>query len=422
MQRSWSRLESHVPEPNFSRFYVLGILLATLCYQAVLCFLNTKGLRASTAIVGVSEVLIYAACIPILVRPIWPQAVLVLVVVVANVFLLSLVRQGLDFKAIRDMLIPIFFIWLGRNVGTLEIAERILKIAICIVLVFGLFELLAVDLYTRLFDIFSYYASQGSVAESSAMYVGQKLQLNGFRPEGIGRTLLPALLGNHRISSIFLEPVSFGNFAVLLAAWGLAKPREELRSMLFYLGCAMIFITLADSRFGLGMIFILMFLRWAMDGKLNINTAIACLVPVAVVMGLIALGAFYAKLSEDSLLGRLTWTGVTLLNFGTDLILGTQAPLPNFGDMGYAYLCSRFGLPLCIFLWVSFVMVKNTTEMGMRFRAYLAIYVSLILSVSGTSLFALKTAGLVWFLFGTLSALSETQKAPSLRLHSLQPA
>jgi putative polymerase len=253
------------------------------------------------------------------------------------------------------------------------------------------------------------------------MYLGQKLQLNGFRPEGIGRTLLPSLLGNHRISSVFLEPVSLGNFAVLLAAWGLAKPREELRSMLFYLASAMVFITLADSRFGLGMIFILMFVRWALDSRLNMNTVIACLSPFLVVLGLIALGMFYAKVSEDSLVGRLTWTGVTLLRFGVDSILGTFAPLPNFGDMGYAYLCSRFGLPLCAFLWFSFLLIKNTTEAGLRFRAYVAIYVSLILSVSGTSLFALKTAGIVWFLFGTLSALSESQQTPSLRLRSLQP-
>lgn len=345
---------------------------------------------------------------------------MVIVVVVANVFLLSLVRQGLDFKSVRDMLIPILFIWLGRNVGTIETAERFLKLAIKIVLAFGLFELLFLDLYTRFFDIFSYYASQGRVSETSAMYLGQKLQLNGFRPEGIGRTLLPSLLGNHRISSIFLEPVSLGNFAVLLAAWGLAKPREELRSMLFYLACAMVFITLADSRFGLGMIFILMFVRWAFDGRAN--TVIACLSPFVVVLGLIALGAFYPKVSEDSLVGRLTWTGVTLLNFGVDSILGTHAPLSNFGDMGYAYLCSRFGLPLCAFLWFSFVLIKNAADAGLRFRAYIAIYVSLILSVSGTSLFALKTAGLVWFLFGTLSALPETQRTPSFRLRPLQPA
>jgi putative polymerase len=45
-------------------------------------------------------------------------------------------------------------------------------------------------------------------------------------------------------------------------------------------------------------------------------------------------------------------------------------------------------------------MLKMADERGDRFRAYITLYMSLILCVSGTSLFALKTAGILWFLVG----------------------
>lgn len=68
--------------------------------------------------------------------------------------------------------------------------------------------------------------------------------------------------------------------------------------------------------------------------------------------------------------------------------------------MGYAYLLSRWGVLLCLTLWGALWMIKMKDACGERFRAYAALYISLILTVSGTSFFALKTAGLLWFLVG----------------------
>jgi putative polymerase len=82
-------------------------------------------------------------------------------------------------------------------------------------------------------------------------------------------------------------------------------------------------------------------------------------------------------------------------------MLGVQGFNLPYGDMGYAYLLSRWGVLLCIALWGALWMVKMPDERGVRFRAYAALYISLILTVSGTSFFALKTAGLLWFLVGS---------------------
>lgn len=50
---------------------------------------------------------------------------------------------------------------------------------------------------------------------------------------------------------------------------------------------------------------------------------------------------------------------------------------------------------------------------GDRFRAFTTLYMSLILCVSGTSLFALKTAGILWFLVGCFAASAREKEMPN---------
>ena len=71
--------------------------------------------------------------------------------------------------------------------------------------------------------------------------------------------------------------------------------------------------------------------------------------------------------------------------------------------MGYAYVFSRFSLLGAGLMWVCFYALPLHDETARRFRTFMSAYMTLILCVSGTSLFALKTAGVMWFALGALS-------------------
>ncbi|WP_236905360.1 hypothetical protein [Collimonas arenae] len=101
---------------------------------------------------------------------------------------------------------------------------------------------------------------------------------------------MPSLIGNHRISSIFLEPVSLGNFAVIIAAWGLSKRRDEIKEMVFFLLAAAIMITLSDSRYGMITVAALVVMRCLPLHKANI-WMIA--LPLISVLLLLFLAAFF---------------------------------------------------------------------------------------------------------------------------------
>jgi putative polymerase len=388
------------------QLWLIGIMVATVSYQAALCLINTYGINVSRALLGLSEGIILAACMPIIFRRIQPGVLLLATFAGAVFCLLALVSGQLNIKTVRDLAIPLCYFWFGCNLGRPDFADKALRWAIAVVLVMGAFELLALDTYTNVFNIYSYYVNTGNLDPSNTYASGSKLQLNGTRPEGIGRTLLPQIFGSHRVSSVFLEPVSLGNFATLCAAWGLSKERSELRAIVFFVLMAVVMIVISDSRFALTSVGLMIAMRLVLSGKAYY---LAIFAPFAAVAMLLTLGGDTFRLTEDSFSGRLALSGSALYEFGLDTLFATTVPDP-YADMGYAHLISAFGLPLTLVLWFSIWLLPMPDAAGERFRSFAAIYITLILCVSGFSLYALKTSGVLWLLMG--SCLKRPAPAP----------
>lgn len=400
--------------------YVAGLLLLACTHHWLLCLLQSVGIRSSQGLIAMMELLIYVGCLPLLRQRISARIITAILFMIGAITLMAILRDGyLDIKAMRDLLIPAVFIWAGRSWrGTTDDLDRILSTLIVVIIGIGLLEATFFDTYTRFINTFQYYFGLGGFTEAQAQVSGQTVTLNGLRPDGIGRTLLPQVFGSHRISSVFLEPVSFGNFAVIVLAWGLAKPVEQWRKALWFGSAALIMIVLADSRFAIYSVILLFALRACVHRSAH---AVAILMPL-VGIALLLIVALYTPSIGDNLWGRLTNSGMRLLKFNEWALLGLNSHNSDFGDMGYAYAISRFGLPLAALLWLLLFSLPLQTEQARRYRTFIAAYISLILCVSGTSVFALKTAALLWFLFGALSVQTETKKSNPIKSNSLQPA
>src|SRR5262249_34533608 len=108
-------------------------------------------------------------------------------------------------------------------------------------------EYFFLETYLHYFNIISYYISRGSVNSDEIEWLSTTLFVSGIRPEG--RSLLP-FLGDHRVSSIFLEPVSPGNFAVTLFFWALVRSFHEKKIYYGIFFMAIFLTVMADNRFG----------------------------------------------------------------------------------------------------------------------------------------------------------------------------
>ena len=104
--------------------------------------------------------------------------------------------------------------------------------------------------FLKVFGVAEYYVARGTLEVSDwALDVSQGLMVSGFRPGDEGRSLLP-FLGDHRVSSLFLEPSSLGNFGALVTLWAVVRSRMEGRLFLWCgLGGLTLLTVLSDTRF-----------------------------------------------------------------------------------------------------------------------------------------------------------------------------
>jgi putative polymerase len=380
----------------------IALVLAALTFNAVLCFINTVLFPVNELLVMALELLIVTAAL-LFALDRRPEPYLVLALFLSYAFLIMAMRPMFDPKAIRDFMIPIAFYLLGRRRPSLVVADRTALVSGLIVLAFGLFEYFDMDMFEKYVNVIHYYVARGTVASTQVSDQTGTLFPSGFRPDA--RSLLP-FLGSHRVSSVFLEPVSAGNFGAILYLWALHRPAMRGRLVAFV--CAVATIVLADARFGAytcvaATATALVFYR--------LPRPVWFLVPFVIMLGLAVYGFESIQVNwENDLSGRLLWTARLLTSLSFDGMMGISPNKPFLSDSGYAYSLNEIGLVGFVFYWGMFIFSGPRDPVAWRFRACIATYISLLLLISDSP-YTIKTAALLWFMLGS----SDGERVPDRR-------
>lgn len=390
-------LRMHPNLADWRTGWAVALVIAAALYTPLLCLINTRVWGITNTYVALADGAITAGALlgAAMARPKFFWVALALIA--ANFLLLAIAAPDFDPKAIRDIIAPGVFLILGAFYGGISAARTAFIIVGALVVAFGLWEYCATDSYTAFFDVLGYYIARGVVDPQAAQYIDNSLFVSGVR--GAGRSLAP-MLGPHRVSSIFLEPVSMGNFGAIAAAIALALGRAHWRTALFAGTVALFAIVMADARFAvLAVCFFIPAIfaapaRWA-------NIAILVM-PIVVLTGLIAFGAFSGYGVGDDLPTRLAQSGraIAALSFADWMGFGSR----QMGtlDSGYYYALKSFGLPFCIVTWWAFARVPAPDAITQRLKMMLAVYICALLCISNASLFALKTCALLFFVMGCM--------------------
>ena len=376
-----------------------ALVMAALLFNFALCFLKTRGLPIGQVSVIASEVAIIAIAGLAVAKDVSRPTIAFFLILPAYIGFLRYYNYYLDLKIAIDMAIPVIFWVLGEKYASREGADRIVLLATSIMIAVGLFEWFAVDEYQKYFDIFQYYVDKGSADPSQATFSGTKLFVSGIRPAGEGRELIKGL-GNHRVSSIILEPVGAGNLGAIIFLWGLERLFEKRNLSLFLMVAAALIIILADTRMGAVLCVIGLIARMLplMRTRLFLF-AIPIIVPVLI---LVVSGATPDGRIDNGFMGRIYSSGHLMSSWGPLQWMGLQiSPITPY-DSGYGYLFSNFGVAACVLMWA-----MATRRMGLGstggFGVTTMLYCALGMCVSGST-FSIKTAALLWFLNGVLSA------------------
>lgn len=384
------------------------LVIAATVFNAALCFLFTLGLPVgSAAVVAACEVLISTTALILARNAITDRAMLAMLVLVGYLLALSLLRQGSGPKIVRDLMIPFVYYFLGAASGTPERVDRLVRVLLLIVLAVAVLECSNIALYTKLLDVSGYFLAKGMMSAAdtanSVTGAGSGLYISGMRIDG--RNFLPFLepvLGLHRVSSVFLEPIELSNFAVIAYAWLLCRFRDHsAANTVGYMAVCFVLIAMCDSRFASVVCVLITICHLS---GLSKSTAFVALLPVAMCgLTLVRAGLWHPVVIGDDLMSRLFISGSLLASFTASEWFGLRESLGQIGDAGYAYLITYAGVLCAVALWAMFLAGSGVSRLAQTVRGAIAIYTTVLLTVSYGS-FSIKTAALLWFIYGTAAS------------------
>lgn len=391
MEITVSKIEYKSHYGYVSKFAIV-FLFTAFFHHFFLCFVNTNLVSVSSAWLILTELFFVGTTSILLIRQATLGYILILLFIFTNVFVLAIFQQFFDPKTLRNFLLPVLLIWLGSKYDNNYSADKIVLHAGLLVLVVGLFELSFSETFQQFFNVLNFQVSTGRLTENSTQYAETTFSLNGTRFGG--RNTL-SFLGDHRVSSVFLDTVTVSNFATILVAWGLSK--QSVKSSLHYVALGFSIALLADSRFALTLIVLMVFLRLVFTRDLLKYTAY--FMPVFVISICIWFGLEFTQFDDD-FKTRLGITGHYLLNLTPLEIFGLSSHhYAKFLDQGYVKLLHYNGVILGVAFWVVFCRLQVVKQAEI-FKYLAAVIISANLAISGDSIFSFKWASLMWFLIG----------------------
>ena len=315
--------------------------------------------------------------------------------------LISAARGDLQAKNIRDVLIIPTYILLGMA-SPRRTLNRTVCIVHAIVLLVGFYEALDTEGYAKLFDVPSYYINTRGYDDDNFWNKQSDLFVSAVRPGD--RIFLP-FLDLHRLSSVFLEPVSLGNYCCIITAFVCARFGQFSRWMLLFLiGGNVLVLIGCDGRLA-GLSAIAMIAAGLIAPYVPRGTA-AIYLPLTLMAAFAATALFGLRAGPDDISGRIAHTVELLRNCELiDFFAMTDRYLWIAVDSGIAYLVLTQTMVGFVLIWafVVFGVADDRPEQS-RFTHTIIVYLSLAMMVS-FSILTIKTAALLWFIQGSLQRL-----------------
>ena len=394
-----------VAAPAVGRWTVRGataLLVVGVSYNLPLAILNARGVPiARNTVIGFEAVLMAAGLILALSH--WRAEMTRWLLMIGAFFALSMIlsqfRQTFDLKSFRDMLMFAVFILNGMLVPWRDARRVIVGLHVAILLVM-LIEVFFPAQFGAFVDPRSYFiATRGFTPEQLA---GDSNLFGAVRPDE--RYLLP-WLGWNRASSLFLEPLSLGNYVSFAVLAMLMFWRDwSFRMRLFMVVSTGIILVGCDGRFA-GVSAIVLVLFAPLLRRLPAVLAIFYL-PVAVLIGRIASQVLQWRPVNDDFPGRVARGMKQLFKLDWYDLWGFSIPTPALADSGIAYLVMSQSLAgvvmLQMFLYLQPEMQRPEERLYLHGTA-LTFALSILVSIS---MLSIKTAGFYWFLMGVVMVMT----------------
>jgi putative polymerase len=410
MRSSWADY-AHIDDGRDNP--IEAVIWGTLLFNWILALVNARIAGMSQAHVVICEILLMAASVFFIARRGLHKDQLALLCAFALYLVFTLLRfmyaQEIAPKPVRDMAIIFIFLALGLAYRC-EPYKLLYRITLFVAVV-AFVEVFLPNVYADFFNVKAYYINTRGFSESDFWNTDSTVFVSGTRPDE--RFFLP-FVDWLRASSVFLEPVSLGNFivvslAVLLAGWQSLSIRVKSSWVLALIAI----LLLSDSRYGFACSLVLIAFRLFFS---RFPQQFSFLIFVGVVgAAWLMIQALHVTQAADNFTGRIFYTFWSLSTLDLNALLGVRLSLVNrFADSGLTYFIVCQSLLVVAFLLVYYsiaVVGTNTRSRFIKNAVMIAFSLSLLIS---NSLFSIKIAALMWFCVGAFISAREPREASDM--------
>ena len=382
------------------RARLAGVLVILgVSYNAPLAWINAHIVPVGRNVaIGADGALILAALLFALSqwRPAMTRWLLMIASFAVLLLGLSLVRGQLAPKDFRDVLLIATFAMLGLTMPW-HGARRVFVALHALILGVMLFEMAMPAAYAALFEPASYFVNTRGFREEQ--FYGADL-FNAVRPDE--RYILPQT-GLLRASSLFLEPVTFGNYCAFAMLMIMAFWRDfSMRARIFMVLSWAAVLVGCDSRFA-GASSLLLLALWPLLKRVPVMLATVYLPLVVAATAVISSALLFNPL-EDTFTGRIARGMRYLDRLDPGGLAGFTLASQQLADAGVAYMIveqSIFGVSLLL-AFLFFQPHLNAVRQRLVLNGA-ALILTLNLLVSN-SILSLKSGAPLWFMVGAAIA------------------
>jgi putative polymerase len=312
--------------------------------------------------------------------------------------LMSFLREAVQFKYLGDVAAFPVFAALGALIPPRRFVPLLLGLQLVIVMV-GLWEALYPRDFGSTFNVALYYVNTRGVEATQFNEDLGGLYLNAARP--VGRLLLPQT-GWLRVSSIFLEPVSLGNWTIVVSTiLGVFWKSVSWRNRLLLIASNLLLIVMCDGRLAIMVNIVVIALLPASRWLPRWLPLLFPLIAYGILAAARGLGVLHG--GADDLPGRLLKGMVYFERMSATELMGIVPQVQsNLFDSGWAYFAQSQSILGLTAFWVALVlMLPIRTTQSRRLLFAVSGFFTLSLPVSNAFL-SIKAASLLFAIYGGL--------------------
>ncbi|MCB9985990.1 MAG: hypothetical protein H6864_09965 [Micavibrio sp.] len=382
---------------------------AAVVYNAILAFLNAHVMHVSQGTVVMAEGIIVLGAVAYMATKLKYlrncQPIFLFQLVMLAIFLgVTLLSEFLNIKAFRDIFLITTFTLLGTLTNEKSMI-RLYTVLAAITLAVLLLEAFATETYAMIFNPASYYGATRGLENPDFNDTGIFLNAMSFE----GRFTLGIFNISHRLSSIFIEQVSLGNFAIILTMFtSLFWNSMGKKARILLVVTIFMIVTTNNSRTALSLCLLFaaghfIFPKLPRYSHLFYVPFFILMVTFIFASNECLRADGTAFLVSDDVSGRLGLAGCTLKSLDMSNIFGFESSMAKpFWDSGYVYFINSQSLFGFIIFWLfTSLLVKPDTDQSQRLNHCLNLIIFLNILTS-MSFFSIKVSAPVWFIAGYL--------------------